>query len=213
MSSRSESFAGSAAPPGLISPAARRLMQMVLYKSPKDRRPFSATELSAALSISRFEFFIYRPKSTARLKLNYGAVPGFLLGRLPRELKEKLEAARIHHSCLCIDDLVRLKLQIRRRDSFYKLMSARLAPGRDAILRREAMAVYFCALDSGETIRAATWKTRKKYFFLSRVSLSDRTILRTAKRVDMFGGPELAPVDAYAPIKSLPRRQSLPAAE
>ena len=166
---------------------------------------FTATELSAALDISRHEFFLHEPRFNVLENRRYGEVPVFSVAMLPDALKQRLQQQKSERDCGTVEELVRRAQQDRRRTAVLDIvLYSRLAPARDAFEVQRVMDVYFRELDTGvaETKANATARGRWIRIFGSRCS--ERTIRRIAVRVQACGGPELAPIDAYADQKSIP---------
>ncbi|MGI8438097.1 MAG: hypothetical protein ACR2NX_14565 [Chthoniobacterales bacterium] len=156
----------------------------------------------------RSVFFSFEPKAVAKLHRTYGRVKGFAIGKLPGVLHERLRLARRPFGSRTFTELVRLTQQRGRIEHVRAICHQRLAPDRASVLVREALNSYFRALDNGVAEKTANLKARTKSLALFQQDCNERTIRRIARRVDDFGGPELAPLDAYAPGKSIPHARS-----
>lgn len=166
---------------------------------------FTASELALALSISRREFFWCKPHSNLIIERCYGDTPGFFVSKLPEDIQLALQNARIQNGAKSLRELVRLKQQKTRRAAFFETIPfQRLAPSGDAFLCRTVMTSYFRDLDNGKFENACNRAARYRWRRLFGQSCNERTIRRIANMVDAFGGPELAPIDAYVDRKSCP---------
>ena len=167
---------------------------------------FTATELSFALDLSRHEFFLLSPKCAPSLsRRRYGEVPVYAVALFPKELRARLEDRRIERGCSGVTELVRRTQQDRRRTAVSDIvLYSRLAPWHEAFDVQKVLDGYFAAIDSGIDETKANVSARSRWLRLFGKRCSERTIRRIASRVHACGGPELAPIDAYADQKSVP---------
>lgn len=166
---------------------------------------FTATELSFALDLSRHDFFLHQPRFHILSKRRYGEVPVYAVALLPKNLRLRITEQRIERGCSSIEELVRQAQQSRRRIAVLDLvLYSRLAPSHDAFAVRNVIDGYFRSLDSGATEAEANTSARGKWLRRFGKRCNERTIRRIAARVQACGGPELAPIDAYADAKSVP---------
>jgi hypothetical protein len=72
-----------------------------------------------------------------------------------------------------------------------------------ALRRKKALAVYFVIRDAGSEV-AAILRAQSLWHELTGRTICERTVRRWASRVKAFGGPTLAPDNAYLDGKSCP---------
>jgi hypothetical protein len=157
------------------------------------------------MGISRHLFFSCEPESQGSIVQSYGVVRGFRISKLPDLLRSKIQGARRSLSDSKAIRLVRTVQQRRRRVALRAAAGQRLAPGREASAVRVAMNVYFREIDNGKAEQSANLVARRFWLEAFGTACHERTIRRLAARVDSFGGPELAPLDAFAAGKSISR--------
>jgi hypothetical protein len=166
---------------------------------------FTATELSLGLSMSRRAFFRYKPKAFIKIDRAHGRVLGFSVETLPANLQARLSRERIAERHNTVEELIRFRQQSKRRqDMLFELSRQRLAPGQRAFDWRQVMNSYFCAVDNGEFEPNARMLAKAKYFEFYRRPCSDRHLRRIIARIEAYGGPDLAPIDAYGDRRSIP---------
>lgn len=164
---------------------------------------FTATQLAAALGMSRIQFFGFAPQARKSEERSYGKVLVFAHDKLPDELRELLRSAKIEHRCASIEELVRFRLQERRRPAVAGLFRQRLAPGPKALIMRAVVNRYLAEMDSGKSERESNILARAEFEKRFRRKIGECQIRRLAAKVTHAGGPELAPIDAYADHKSV----------
>lgn len=173
-------------------------------KSGSSSELLTASELSITLGISRTKFFRLQPTPKKAIARNYGQVAGFAVIKLPEELKELLRQQMVRHGYAPPLEFVRARLQERRRNSSPMAFRQRLAPHAKAFSMREVMNRYFAALDNGKGEHLANREARAEHVRQFGESCEERKIRRIGARVDDCGGPDLAPIDAYSDLKSVP---------
>lgn len=181
----------------------------VRTRSLGDIHLFTATEASLLLGMRREAFFLLRLESLQRADRGYGTVRLFDLATLPEDLKARLETLRIQHRCRTLDELLRSQQQEIRRASIERLLVQRLAPRWDALVRRSAMGRYFRVIDNGGEQWKAIRAARGELIRLSGRDMEERTVRRLADRIDAAGGWLLAPIDAFALLKSVSHRKNV----
>jgi len=184
---------------GGVTPAVPRLAMKA------DTQLFTPSQLSVALGMRRSVFFSFSPKAQKRIRRGYGKVLGFAVNALPKHMQAKLDRQRFAHKATSVQELIRANQQLIRKAIILGSVRTRLAPDDDAFLRQQISNVYFCACDNGHPESVANFRARLKWHELFGKSCNEKTIRRLAARVDDFGGPDLAPIDAYAMEKSFPR--------
>jgi hypothetical protein len=165
---------------------------------------FTASQICVALGMSRWGVFTSGARPGGRIKRSYGTVRGFSTTNLPRYLQERLERERVAHKARSVCELVRIKQQKIRKTNAHQFARGRLAPDVDALLRKRILDHYFFELDNGINERTANLHARVKWMAAFSKACHERTIRRLATRVEGFGGPDLAPIDAYSADKSFP---------
>lgn len=172
------------------------------------RDSFTASELCLAARIPRSRFFAHRPKAKRVTSRWYGKVAAFAVEKLPENLRDLLDRARRREDYASVEEFVRARLQLRRRENVVSLLRQRLAPRSRAIELRDVLAVYFQALDNGKSESESTRLARADFVRRTGANISERQIRRIAVKVDAAGGPDLAPLDAYAPAKSVSHKRA-----
>lgn len=149
----------------------------------------------------RSEFFRRRPHSRAMELRAYGKIPVYAIPDLPIDLKKQLEDLRMERQCGDYEELIRLKQQENRLASILRLILARLAPRRaESFAVQSAMFAFFRRVDNGAPTLLAYRSVRHALSKTLGWKPSERTVRRIILRVDSFGGPELAPLDAYSDV-------------
>ena len=161
------------------------------------------------MSMTRALFFSYEPTPQCELFRPYGQVPGFSIAKLPDVLQERVSAEmrpfRGRPRRTTVRELVRIKQQRGRVAHLKGLSKLQLAPDSSAATAvRDILSLYFRELDRGKREKDACLLARQHWLLAFRNPCVERTIRRIAQRVDAFGGPEIAPLDAYHHAESIP---------
>ncbi len=169
---------------------------------------YTATQLSIALGISRIAFFGFGPKPRGRERRSYGNVFVFDPDRLPDQLQAMLREAMLREArstrrCTTVEEFIRLRVQERRRAAIPEMLTQRLSPGRKVFAMRDVIEHYLAHRDCGRPEVDSNVSARAEFLKKFRRTISEKQIRRLAKRVTDAGGPELAPIDAYAEQKSV----------
>lgn len=166
---------------------------------------FTASEICLPTGLTREFFFRQIPKAASHGDRGYGDVPLFDATLLPRELKGRLRGIDNRPS-EALDLRVRRKLQAMRSAGLAEIAKQRLAPRLKALCTRRAMARFFSGVDSGKTNFAAAREASAELVKLTGELVTERQLRRIAQRVDQLGGPSIAPLEAYADLKSVPHK-------
>jgi hypothetical protein len=79
---------------------------------------------------------------------------------------------------------------------------------RRAFYRRIILVAFYAAVDAGATFGYAELAARGVSLAIFGKAVDAKTIRRTVGRIETCGGPDLAPLEAYADCKSVPHPRS-----
>lgn len=174
---------------------------------PGNRWLYTASEISLLLSLSRREFFRTNPVRRGMLDRGYGPVPGYSLRDLSPAWRARIKEAQRTLGCKTAGDLLKTKRSAARQPA-KPLAEYPFATAVKAVRIRAVMHFYFSLLDFGLPEMDANMLTRSAWKIFSGITCNEKTLYRRARTVKQFGGPSLAPLEAYCDGKSVSHKRN-----
>lgn len=162
---------------------------------------YTPTELNALLGMPRASLFAKRRKYIHRLDRPYGLVQAFSRDELPGEWVEKLDALLVASGCASARELLLLRRNKTSNPGFVLEKKTPAAQRRIAITK-PILCRYFSEMDNGLNEGDANSNARLIWRLFFGQEPNEITIRRIAKNVLQFGGPDIAPAEAYTDRRS-----------
>lgn len=168
-----------------------------------------ASELTAAewaqlLGITKKAFILRRVGHSHMVARAGGLTKVYPFSALPPDYQATLETLRRSQGVWSFADLRAVRaVELRSWDAPKEIGTLPPASQEKAKKVRAVMEVYFAAAES-MTLGAANTKAQAKWLELFGEACNEKTIRRWADKIEARGGPEFAPLEAYADNKSVP---------
>ena len=168
----------------------------------------TANEWAQLLGVTKKAFTLRRVPHARMVARAGGLTKVYPFSDLPADYQRQLEEQRRRQGCWSYADLLNVRAVETRWEPAKEIGTLPPASQEKATRVREVMSVYFAASEAGMTLSGANQRARAKWVEVFGEECNEKTIRRWADKIEARGGPQFAPLEAYADNKSVPHERA-----
>lgn len=168
----------------------------------------TANEWAQLLGVTKKAFTLRRVPHARMVARAGGLTKVYPFADLPPDYRAQLEEQRRRQGCWSYAELLNVRAVETRWEPAKEIGTLPPASQEKATRVREVMAVYFAASEAGMTLSAANQRARAKWVEVFGEECNEKTVRRWADKIEARGGPQFAPLEAYADNKSVPHERA-----